>query len=101
MRLSPDQSGVEALRTPEVRRSLPLLRQMLLYLDPFAFFKDAMNSPYYDGYKGPISTATGAVGADYVLIQMCASVATGAATPEAAAAEAEQRCKRYFRRQNR
>jgi len=26
-------------------------------------------------------------------------VATGAATPEAAAAEAEQRCKRYFRRQ--
>jgi multiple sugar transport system substrate-binding protein len=34
-----------------------------------------------------------------VLIQMFASVATGAATPEAAAAEAEQRCKRYFRRQ--
>ena len=62
-------------------------------------FKDTMNSTYYDGYKGPISTATGAVSADYVLIQMCASVATGAATPEAAAAEAEQRCKRYFRRQ--
>jgi hypothetical protein len=41
MRLSPDQSGVEALLTPEVRRSLPLSRQMLLYLDPFAFFKDA------------------------------------------------------------
>jgi len=62
-------------------------------------FKDTMNSTYYDGYRGPISTATGAVSADYVLIQMCASVATGAATPEAAAAEAEQRCKRYFRRQ--
>ena len=62
-------------------------------------FKDTMNSTYYDGYAGPISTATGAVSADYVLIQMFASVATGAATPEAAAAEAEQRCKRYFRRQ--
>src|SRR3954452_13144103 len=62
-------------------------------------FKNAMNSTYYDGYAGPISTATGAVSADYVLIQMFASVATGAATPEAAAAEAEQRCKRYFRRQ--
>src|SRR5690349_13645234 len=41
MRLSPDHSSVEALLTPEVRRSLPLSRQMLLYLDPFAFFKDA------------------------------------------------------------
>jgi multiple sugar transport system substrate-binding protein len=29
---------------------------------------------------------------------MCASVATDAATPEAAAAEAERRAKRYFRR---
>ena len=57
-----------------------------------------MKSTYYNGYKGPISTATGAVNADYVLVQMCASVATGAATPEAAAAEAEQRAKRYFRR---
>ncbi|WOH80739.1 extracellular solute-binding protein [Bradyrhizobium sp. BEA-2-5] len=66
-----------------------------------AIFKDTMRSPYYNGYKGPISTATGAVSADYVLIQMFASVATGAATPEAAAAEAEQRCKRYFRRQGR
>ena len=62
------------------------------------FFKDAMKSPYYNGYKGPISTATGAVNADYVLVQMCASVATDAATPEAAAAEAERRAKRYFRR---
>ena len=64
-------------------------------------FKDTMNSTYYDGYKGPISTATGAVNADYVLVQMCAAVATGASTPEAAAAEAEQRAKRYFRRQGR
>ena len=63
-----------------------------------AIFKDTMRSPYYNGYKGPISTATGAVNADYVLVQMCASVATDAATPEAAAAEAERRAKRYFRR---
>lgn len=66
-----------------------------------AIFKDTMRSPYYNGYKGPISTATGAVNADYVLVQMCASVATDAAKPEAAAAEAEQRAKRYFRRQGR
>ena len=61
-------------------------------------FKDVMKSQYYSGYKGPISTATGAVNADYVLVQMCASVATDAGTPEAAAAEAERRAKRYFRR---
>jgi multiple sugar transport system substrate-binding protein len=61
-------------------------------------FKNTMASTYYDGYKGPISTATGAISADYVLVQMCASVATDAATPEGAAAEAERRAKRYFRR---
>jgi multiple sugar transport system substrate-binding protein len=66
-----------------------------------SIFKNTMKSTYYDGYKGPISTATGAVSADYVLVQMCAAVATGASTPEAAAAEAEQRAKRYFRRQDR
>ncbi|WP_298874347.1 extracellular solute-binding protein [uncultured Bradyrhizobium sp.] len=63
-----------------------------------AIFKDTMKSSYYNGYNGPISTATGAVNADYVLVQMCASVATDAATPEQAAAEAERRAKRYFRR---
>ena len=61
-------------------------------------FKDTMRNEYWNGYKGPISTASGAVNADYVLVQMCASVATDAATPEQAAAEAERRAKRYFRR---
>ena len=61
-------------------------------------FKDTMANKYWTGYKGPISSASGAVNADYVLVQMCASVATDAATPEAAAAEAERRAKRYFRR---
>jgi multiple sugar transport system substrate-binding protein len=61
-------------------------------------FKETMKNQYWNGYKGPISTASGAVNADYVLVQMCASVATDATTPEAAAAEAERRAKRYFRR---
>ncbi len=63
-----------------------------------AIFKDTMASRYWPGYAGPITAATGAVRADFVLVQMCASVATGAATPEAAAQEAERRAKRYFRR---
>jgi len=63
-----------------------------------SIFKDTMANKYWNGYAGPMSTATGAINADYVLVQMCASVATDAATPEAAAAEAERRSKRYFRR---
>src|ERR1700687_2521838 len=61
-------------------------------------FRDTMANKYWTGYQGPISAASGAVNADYVLVQMCASVATDAATPEAAAAGAERRAKRYFRR---
>jgi multiple sugar transport system substrate-binding protein len=60
-------------------------------------FRDAMNSRYWNGYKGPISQASGAVTADYVLVQMCSSVASGQATPEAAAREAERRARRYYR----
>ena len=36
---------VESLLTPQSRASLPLLRQVVLYLDPFAFFKDASQGP--------------------------------------------------------
>jgi len=39
-----------------------------------------MSNKYWTGYKGPISYASGAVNADYVLVQRCASVATDAAT---------------------
>src|SRR4030081_2269426 len=61
-------------------------------------FRDTMANKYLTGYQGPISAASGAVTADYVLVQMCASVASKPQPPEAAAAEAERRAKRYFRR---
>jgi multiple sugar transport system substrate-binding protein len=63
-----------------------------------ALFKDTMRSSFYNGYKGPLSEATGAATADYVMVQMCAAVASGQSTPEAAAREAERRARRYFRR---
>ena len=50
-----------------------------------------MRSDYWIGYKGPISQGSAAANADYVMVQMCAAVASGQATPEAAAAEAERR----------
>ncbi|MFC7693080.1 hypothetical protein ACFQY5_29470 [Paeniroseomonas aquatica] len=57
-----------------------------------------MKSQFWNGYKGPLSEATGAATADYVMVQMCAAVASGQSTPEAAAREAERRARRYFRR---
>jgi multiple sugar transport system substrate-binding protein len=56
-----------------------------------------MNNRYWAGYEGPITQASGAVNADYVLVQMCAAVASGQATPEVAARDAERRARRHYR----
>jgi multiple sugar transport system substrate-binding protein len=61
-------------------------------------FKDTMRSNFWIGYKGPISEASAAANADYIMVQMCASVASGQATPEQAVREAERRARRFFRR---
>ncbi len=42
--------------------------------------------------------ASAAANADYVMVQMCASVASGQATPAGRGREAERRAKRFFRR---
>ncbi len=67
--------------------------------DPkISIFKDTMRSTFWNGYKGPISEASASATNDFVLVQMCASAASGEATPEAAAREAARRSERYFRR---
>ena len=38
-------ADAESLLTPHLRARLPLWRQILLYLDPFALFKDARHGP--------------------------------------------------------
>jgi multiple sugar transport system substrate-binding protein len=63
-----------------------------------AIFRDVMKSDFWSGYKGPISQASAAVTADFVLVQMYASVAAGQATPQQAVREAERRAQRHFRR---
>ncbi len=66
--------------------------------DPkITIFRDTMNSEFWLGYKGPITEGSAAATADYVMVQMCASVASGQATPEQAAREAERRATRFFR----
>ncbi|WP_372622681.1 ABC transporter substrate-binding protein [Falsiroseomonas sp.] len=66
--------------------------------DPkISVFRDTMNNNFWNGYKGPITEGSVAATADYVMVQMCASVASGVATARPAAAEAERRARRYFR----
>jgi len=62
-----------------------------------AVLRDGMNFRFWDGFKGPVTQASGSVTAEYILVQMCAAVASGQATPEAAAREAERRTRRYYR----
>ncbi len=60
-------------------------------------YRDGMDTPYYDGYMAPISSASSAVSANYILVDMFAKVATGAASPQAAAKQAAQQAARYFK----
>jgi len=60
-------------------------------------FKDGMDHPFWSGYKGPITAASGTVASEYIMVQMYASVASGQATPEQALREAERRARRIYR----
>ncbi len=60
-------------------------------------YKDTMQDGRWLGYEGPINEASGAVLADYVVVDMVAAVNSGDSTPEAAAKEAERRAKRYYK----
>ncbi len=63
-------------------------------LQPYA---GAMDTPYYDGYQGPITAASSAVSANYTLVDMFASVASGNASPESAAKQAARQAARYLK----
>ncbi len=60
-------------------------------------YRNGTDNQFWSGYKGPISHAAGAVAAEYVEVQMCSQVASGEATPEQAAREAERRVRRHYR----
>ena len=61
-------------------------------------YASGMDTPYYDGYKGPVTPASSAVTANYTIVDMFASVATGNATPENAAKRAAHQAERYYKR---
>lgn len=65
--------------------------------DPkIAAYKFGMDTPYYDGYKGPIGANSSALSANYILVDMFAKVATGNSSAAAAAKFAAAQAKRYY-----
>lgn len=66
-------------------------------VDPrIAAYKEGMNTPYYDGYNGPIGAHSEALVANWILVDMFAKVATGVASPEAAVKFAVKQAKQYY-----
>ncbi len=61
-------------------------------------YRDTQKMTFWDGYRGPISSAAASVGAEYILVQMVAAVCAGASTPEEAATEAARRMQRIYRK---
>ena len=61
-------------------------------------YRDAQKMTFYDGYKGPITAGAAAATAEYILVQMFASVCAGQSTPEEATKEAERRLTRIYKK---
>jgi multiple sugar transport system substrate-binding protein len=60
-------------------------------------YRDAAARMIDNGYSGPLGAASAAVMADYIVLDMFAAAASGSKTPKAAAAEAAERAKRYYK----
>jgi multiple sugar transport system substrate-binding protein len=60
-------------------------------------FREACDHEFWSGYKGPIGAASAGMAANYVTVHMFAAVASGQATPEEAAREAERQAKHYYK----
>ncbi len=66
--------------------------------DPkLAFFRGAMDTPYNDGWAGPVNAAAGSVLADWVLVDMFARVATGETSAEESIRQAVRQANRYYK----
>ena len=66
--------------------------------DPkLAVFRNAMDTPFHDGYAGPINAAAGSVLGDWVLVDMFARVVTGESNAEDSIKQAVRGAQRYYK----
>ena len=60
-------------------------------------YRDLMVNMLWPGYAGSLGYASAGVMADFVMVNMVAQAASGAKTPQDAAAEAQKRAERYYK----
>ncbi|MCB9946620.1 MAG: extracellular solute-binding protein [Rhodospirillaceae bacterium] len=60
-------------------------------------YRDCIRNMLYNGYSGSLGYASAAAMADYIVVNMFAEAASGAKSPEDAAADAHRRAERYYR----
>jgi multiple sugar transport system substrate-binding protein len=60
-------------------------------------YRDVMKGALWTGYAGSLGAASAGVLADFVLVNMVASVCVGEKTPQQAVAEAKKRTARYYK----
>lgn len=60
-------------------------------------FRTAMDTPFYQGYAGPVNEASGTVYNDFVLVDMFARVVTGESSAEDSLRTAVRAAKRYYK----
>ena len=66
--------------------------------DPkLAVFRNAMDTPYYEGFAGPIGPAMGSVHENWIVVDMFARVVTGEQAPRDAARAAARAAQRWYR----
>ncbi len=66
--------------------------------DPkLAFFKTAMDTPFYNGFSGPVNEAAGTVTNDFVLVDMFARVVSGDSSPDESIRAAVRSASRYYK----
>jgi multiple sugar transport system substrate-binding protein len=66
--------------------------------DPkIGWYRTAMDTPFYEGYRGPITAAAGAVNENWVVVDMFARVVTGQSNPADSMRDAARAARRWYR----
>jgi multiple sugar transport system substrate-binding protein len=66
--------------------------------DPkLAVFKTAMDTPFHDGWRGPVSAAAASVAANWIIVDMFARVVTGQQNGRDSMRDAQRAAQRWYR----
>jgi len=88
--------GMKALVAPSLKyyKKLPVWTEDPMHLP----YRDTLSRALWNGYAGPEGPASAATMAEYVVVDMFADVFLGGKSPKAAAAKAQDRAARFYKR---